>query len=119
MNYEDTIIIPILKACITSGTFVVGYIGNKDNEHVMKITSISSDGTLDADVYPSCAEEILKSIHQQRINVKDANEIYQSEQHVSIKVKDITDIAHVMKYNVESDVTMNTNGINNFFFIRF
>ena len=64
MNYEDTIIIPTLKARIISSTFVVRYIGNKDNEHVMEITSISSNSTLDANVYLSCATEILKSIYQ-------------------------------------------------------
>ena len=63
MNYENTITIPTLKAYIISSTFIVRYIVNEDNEHVIKITSISSNSTLDADIYSSCAEEILKLIH--------------------------------------------------------
>ena len=52
MKYKDTIIIPELKACIISSTFVVGHIEKEVNcEHVIKITSISSNRTLDASAY--------------------------------------------------------------------
>lgn len=114
MNCEDAIIIPVLKARIASGTFAVRCIGNKDNKHVMKITSVSSNGAIDTDACLPCAEEILKSTHQQQINIKDANEICQSKQHASVKAKDIADIAHAMKRDIESGATMSTNDISNF-----
>ena len=72
MNYKGIIIIPILKVHITSSAFLVMHIGKEDiSKYVIKTTSISSNSTLDSYAYLSSVEEILKSIHQQRIDIKN------------------------------------------------
>ena len=41
------------------------------------------------------------------------------EEYINITKDDVQDIAHVMKYNNLTTMTINMNGINNFFYIQF